>query len=50
MLIHFKSVQKLGVFGNEKIAKYYEKNKQAVEKITKYDFLNLQYRLPRQLL
>ena len=50
MLIHFKTVQKLGVFGNEKIAKYYQKNKQAVEKITKYDFLNLQYHLPRQLL
>lgn len=35
---------------NDKIKKYYDENKRSVEKITKYDFLNLQHRLPRQLL
>ena len=50
LLSDFQSVQKLGVFGNEKIKKYYDENKRSVEKITKYDFLNLQHRLPRQLL
>lgn len=47
---YFNSVEKYGVFGNGKIMSYYEKNKASVRKITRYDFLNLQYRLPRQLL
>jgi ubiquinone/menaquinone biosynthesis C-methylase UbiE len=46
----FQSVEKLGVSGNEKIMDYYNKNKQSVEKFTRFDILNLQYRLPRQLL
>jgi hypothetical protein len=29
---------------------YYEKNKKAVEKITRFDIFNLQYRLPRTVL
>lgn len=47
---YFNSVEKYGVFGNEKIMTYYEKNKASVNKIVRYDFLKLQYRLPRQLL
>ncbi len=47
LLNDFKEVEKLGVFGNEKIMEYYRKNKEGVKKITKYDFLNLQYNLPR---
>lgn len=50
LLSDFQSVEKQGDFGNDKIKKYYDENKRSVEKITKYDFLNLQYRLPRQLL
>lgn len=50
LLQDFQSVKKSGVFGNDKIKKYYDENKRSVEKITKYDFLNLQHRLPRQLL
>jgi ubiquinone/menaquinone biosynthesis C-methylase UbiE len=46
----FQSVQKNGVLGNDKIFDYYKKNKLAVEKITRFDIFNLQYRLPRQLL
>lgn len=47
---HFSKVQTLGVQGNEKIQAYYEANKKAVERITRWDFLNLQYRLPRRWL
>lgn len=44
---YFKSVQANGVFGNEKIMDYYEKNKASVKKITRFDIFNLQYNLPR---
>lgn len=46
----FSKVEKLGVFGNQKAQAYYEKNKAAVAKITRFDILNLQYRLPRWIL
>lgn len=39
-----------GVYGNEIVMKYYEQNKQAVQRILKWDIFNLQYRLPRSLL
>ncbi len=47
---YFGKVEALGVFGNEKIKAYYQKNKESVERITRFDIFNLQYRLPRQLL
>jgi SAM-dependent methyltransferase len=47
---YFPKVESLGVQGNEKIQAYYEANKKAVERITRWDFLNLQYRLPRRWL
>ncbi len=50
MLRYFRSVETLGVFGNESIMDYYEKNRASVRKITRFDIFNLQYRLPRQLL
>lgn len=50
MLKHFSAVDSKGVFGNEKIMAYYDNNKASVEKITRFDIFNLQYRLPRQLL
>ena len=50
LLEKFDNVEKLGVAGNDKIMKYYEKNKESVKKITRFDIFNLQYRLPRQLL
>ncbi|MBI1837574.1 MAG: methyltransferase domain-containing protein [Flavobacteriia bacterium] len=43
-------VQSLGVFGNDRITSYYEKNKKAVNKYRKYDVFNLEHRLPRWLL
>jgi len=47
---NFPEVDARGVFGNDKIKAYYEKNKASVRKITRFDIFNLQYRLPRQLL
>lgn len=46
----FDIVDVSGVYGNEKVMKYYEQNKASVQRITRWDFLNLQYNLPRQLL
>jgi len=46
----FASVDMRGVFGNQKVMDYHERNKASVEKITRFDVLKLQYRLPRQLL
>lgn len=47
---YFSDVKTLGVFGNKTIMDYYEKNRQSVKRITRFDIFNLQYRLPRQLL
>lgn len=47
---HFSHVETLGIFGNEKVMEYYEKNRQSVRKITRFDLLKLQYRLPRLML
>lgn len=46
----FHKVQIKGIAGNEKVMSYYNQNKQAVEKITRFDVLDLQYRLPASLL
>lgn len=46
----FNDVEALGVEGNERIMEYYEKNREGVRSITKFDILNLQYRLPRWML
>ena len=47
---HFSKVEAYGVIGNEKIMEYYHKNRQSVRKITRFDILDLQHRLPRRLL
>ena len=46
----FKSVDMKGVYGNEKVMEYHEKNRVSVRRITRFDIFNLQYRLPRRLL
>lgn len=46
----FDKVEMKGVGGNEKVMEYYEKNKKSVQKITRFDILKLQYRLPASLL
>lgn len=46
----FSKVEMKGVAGNEKVMEYYHMNKKSVEKITRFDIFNLQYRLPAPLL
>ncbi len=46
----FSQVEPLGVFGNDKVMEYYEKNRESVRRITRFDPLKLQYRLPRWML
>ncbi|MEC9209270.1 MAG: methyltransferase domain-containing protein [Bacteroidota bacterium] len=46
----FLNVELKGVFGNEKVMEYYQKNKESVARITKWDILNMQYWLPRWML
>jgi len=47
---YFSKVEGKGVHGNEKVMAYYEENKKAVQKITRFDVLRLQWWLPRQIL
>ena len=47
---HFSVVEMKGVNGSEKVMGYHEMNRQSVQKIMKWDFLNLQYRLPAPVL
>ena len=47
---HFESVEMLGVEGNEKVMAYYEKNREGVRRITRFDPLDLQHCLPRWML
>lgn len=46
----FSEVEMMGVKGNEKIMEYYEANRRGVERITRFDILDLQHRLPRWML
>lgn len=47
---YFASVEMKGITGNEKVMEYYEQNKKSVNRITRFDILNLQYRLPASIL
>ncbi len=42
----FQNVQMKGITGNEKVMTYYDENKKSVNRVTRFDILNLQYRLP----
>ena len=46
----FQKVEVKGVFGSPVVMEYHDSNKASVQRITRYDILKLQYRLPRQLL
>ncbi len=50
LLKSFDKLDKKGVYGNEKVMDYYNKNKESVDRIMKWDIFNLQYLLPRQIL
>ncbi len=47
---YFSSVDMKGIAGTEKVMEYHERNRKSVQKIMKYDILDLQYRLPAALL
>lgn len=47
---YFPKVTVKGISGNARVMEYYERNKKSVERITRWDFLNLQHRLPASLL
>ena len=46
----FSTVETLGVFGDEKVMDYDEENRRSVRRITRFDVLDHQHRLPRRLL
>ncbi|MBO5693640.1 MAG: class I SAM-dependent methyltransferase [Tidjanibacter sp.] len=46
----FGEIEALGVEGNQKVMEYYAKNREGVRRITRFDVLRLQYRLPRWML
>lgn len=50
MLKYFPNVKTQGIHGNPKVMSYYEENKRSVQKITRFDIFNLQYKLPRWML
>jgi SAM-dependent methyltransferase len=47
---HFRSVDAKGVYGNQTVMNYYQKNKESVQRIMRFDVLNMQWWLPRQVL
>lgn len=47
---YFSHVDFKGIYGSDAVNEYYERNKASVKKITRFDILNLQYRLPRKFL
>ena len=46
----FETVELKGIAGNEKVMTYYEENKRSVRRFLRWDWFNLQYRLPAALL
>ncbi len=46
----FKKVDMKGIDGDDKVMEYYKMNKASVQKIMRWDILNLQYRLPASIL
>ncbi len=50
MLKYFPNVKTQGIHGNPKVMSYYDENKRSVQKITRFDIFNLQYKLPRWML
>ncbi|MBK5277484.1 MAG: methyltransferase domain-containing protein [Bacteroidia bacterium] len=47
---YFSSVEMKGIAGNEKVMQYYERNKKSVDRIMKFDVLDLQHKLPAAVL
>jgi SAM-dependent methyltransferase len=47
---YFTKVEMLGITGNDKVMQYYNQNKDSVKRLTRFDVLDLQYRLPAFML
>lgn len=50
LLASFSKVEARGVAGNERVWAYYEKNRESVNRIMRFDILRMQWWLPRWLL
>ena len=50
LLSHFSSIDCRGVVGNERVMAYYEKNRESVRRITRFDIFKMQWWLPRWVL
>jgi len=46
----FNKVEMKGVSGNDKVMEYYNENKASVKRMTRFDFLDLQHKLPAFML
>jgi len=47
---YFSRVEMNGITGNDKVMQYYERNKKSVDKIMRWDILDLQHKLPASFL
>ena len=47
---YFSNVEMLGISGNDKIMEYYNQNKASVKRLTRFDLLDLQHKLPSFML
>lgn len=50
LLSSFSELRMMGVAGNERVWEYYEKNRESVRRIMRFDVLRMQWWLPRWLL
>lgn len=50
LFAEFADVERLGVAGNERVWEYYEKNRESVHRIMRFDVLRMQWWLPRWIL
>ncbi|WP_462247318.1 class I SAM-dependent methyltransferase [Ekhidna sp.] len=47
---YFENVEMNGIAGDDKVLEYHERNRESVNKIMRFDILNLQHRLPASIL
>jgi SAM-dependent methyltransferase len=47
---YFRRVEMKGIAGNEKVMQYHERNRKSVNRLMRWDVLDLQYKLPATLL
>lgn len=47
---YFNKVEMKGITGNEKVQQYYDRNKKSVDRIMRFDVLDLQHKLPASIL